>query len=171
MTISWFLSAVAVMKGHALSLNLRYLHSSAFASSFEFSLWTFSMSLLDVFLMSLFSCIVVRASQSCLPWRCNHVPCPAVSSLSTLGISLNLYPVSKFPALFQQLAVCGARLGLAKKKLSKHRLHFVQQFLLVVWQFSYLAQVFCCPLWTGSCLGEHSGCWFWSGKDLPKVVI
>ena len=171
MTISWFLSAVAVMKGHALSLNLRYLYSSAFASSFEFSLWTFSMSLLDVFLMSLFLCIVVRASQSCLPWRCNHVPCPAVSSLSTLGISLNLYPVSKFPALFQHTSCVWSTFGFGKKKLSKHRLHFVQLFLLVVWQFSYLAQVFCCWLWTGSCLGEHSGFWFWSGKDLPKVVI
>ena len=119
MTISWFLSAVAVMKGHALSLNLRYLYSSAFASSFEFSIWTFSMSLLDVFLMSLFSCIVVRASQSCLPWRCNHVPCPAVSSLSTLGISQNLYPVSKFPALFQHTSCVWSTFGFGKKKTIK----------------------------------------------------
>ena len=153
MTISWFLSAVAVMKGHALSLNLRYLYSSAFASSFEFSLWTFSMSLLDVFLMSLFSCIVMRTSQSCLPWRCSLIPCGVLQFL-LYQLWVYLWPFTQcqhFQHFSNTLAVCGARLGLAKK-LSK-RLHFVQQFLLVAWRFSYLVHVFCCWLWTDSCLG------------------
>ena len=166
------------MKGLALSLNLRFLCSSVFASSFEFYFSILSISLLDVLYGWSLSCHCFRDLLWGLPRVADQdavamslVECWSFFSINFGYISGPLPKVNisiTFPThISNTLAVCEVRLGLAKK-LSKHRLHFFQLFLFVAWRFSYLVQMLCCWLWTGSCLGEHSGFWFRSGKRLDQ---
>ena len=122
MTISWFLSGLqSCMKGLALSLNLKFsICFFIWVFSLDFEHVTFRCFVWMVFLMSLFSCIVMRTSQSCWSRRCSHVPCGVLQFLLyQLWVYLWSFTQCQISSTFptqisNTLAVCGARLGLAK---------------------------------------------------------